>query len=78
MITEHIQTSNSDTEHQVRSLLAERQRELLSLELNHLRMPWRDFLSCRRSLHQAINELKGVLQSHSDLPAEDSAHGEEL
>ena len=66
MMNEHIESPNRGIDKYVRSLLTERQRELRLLELNHQWMRAGDFLSCRRSLLQAINELETLLQTDPD------------
>jgi len=47
-----------------RSLLQAKRRELRAVELNYQNnlIPTIDYLSCRRSLCQAINELETLLQ----------------
>ena len=74
---EHDEALNMGTERYVAFLLAERQRELLFLERNHHHMQWSDYLSCRRSLQQAINELTNVLQSDPDLASQNYPLGED-
>ena len=51
-----------------RSLLNERREELQTIELKHLRMPMSqtDYLSCRLSLLQGINELEALLRELPD------------
>jgi len=56
--------SNSGSE-QTKLLLRERKRDLHSLEIKRGRVgtPATDYLSCRRSLLQAINELETLLRA---------------
>jgi len=63
-MTEPAEFPNRRAYEYVRSLLEERWRELRALEIRHQRMlgSSTDYLSCRRSLVQGIDELAAVLR----------------
>jgi hypothetical protein len=85
------QTSNKEAYDYARSLLLDRQRQLQSLELKHRQrlIGKGDYLSCQRSLLQAIGLLESLLrgadehelmggnegghESRSDKPADNPA-----
>ena len=55
------ESSDRDDYEYVRVLLEERKRALQVLELEQMMTPLSDYLSCRRSLLQAIKQLEGLL-----------------
>lgn len=76
-MNEHIEFHNRAGYIYVTSLLKERQQELRALELNHRRMLARDFLSCRRSLRQAIKEIEALLLADPNQRSQNCPGGED-
>ena len=77
-MNEHTEHLNGGSNKYLRLLLKDRQQELQALERKHHWMLKSNFLSCRRSLLQAIDEIETVLQAtRLDKLPQDCALGED-